>query len=157
MTPQNSLKTYLLQGGTATIDLPSGSTNDVTVRWDTDAALLIAIYSDDGSTAKVEYVGVNPFNASRVAGFITSSETAGKSNYSFPSPTDMKMIRVKSLLAATNLEVSGSFNDPQYHTVRSEATGPDGVTRTIEVAKTIEVPPAILDYAVYSGGSITKN
>ena len=163
--PNDSLQTYLLQGGTATIDLPGGANGATIFQWDTDAdcndaALLIALYYDDGSP-KVKYEGVNPAcDTDKVAGFAeaisASSPYRNKHIITIPS-TELKMIRIKSLLAATNLAVTGGFDDPQYHTVRSEATGPDGVTRTIEVAKTIEVPPAILDYAVYSGASITKN
>jgi len=168
VTPNTTLKTYLLQGGTATLDLPSGYNNNLTVQWDTDgggagcddAALLIALYYDDGA---VRYDGVhNTACTTTVSGFasaVVGTSGSGYTNkYVFTPPANLKMARFKSLLADTTLEITGTgMTDPQYHVVRSEATsGSDGVTRTIEVAKTIEVPPAILDYAVYSGASITK-
>ncbi|NCN82479.1 MAG: hypothetical protein GW947_00780 [Candidatus Pacebacteria bacterium] len=153
---QYTLETHLLEGGTATIDLPGGYAGNIIINWDSAAALLIAIYTDDASVQTVQYVGANPYTAVRIAGFDSAANVSSKSRYQFTAPANTKMVRIKSLLAATNLIVESSFPDPQYHTVRSEATGADGVTRTIEVNKTIEVPPAILDYAVYSGGSITK-
>lgn len=153
---QYTLETHLLEGGTATIDLPGGYAGNIIINWDSAAALLIAIYTDDASVQTVQYVGANPYTAVRIAGFDSAANVSSKSRYQFTAPANTKMVRIKSLLAATNLTVESSFPDPQYHTVRSEATGADGVTRTIEVNKTIEVPPAILDYAVYSGGSITK-
>lgn len=155
---QNKLETTLLNGGTATIDLPSSYTGTITVEWDSEAALLIALYSDDGAgTQTVQYIGANESGDTGIDEFIQGTdEGSGKSSYQFTVPNDIKMIRIKSLFAGTNLVVDESFSDPQYYTVRSEATSQDGITRTIEVEKTIEVPPAILDYAVYSGGSITK-
>ncbi len=158
VTSQNKLETTLLNGGTATIDLPSSYTGTITVEWDSEAALLIALYSDDGAgTQTVQYIGVNESGDTGIDEFIQGTdEGSGKSSYQFTVPNDIKMIRIKSLFAGTNLVVDESFSDPQYYTVRSEATSQDGITRTIEVEKTIEVPPAILDYAVYSGGSITK-
>ncbi|MDA1079769.1 MAG: pilus assembly PilX N-terminal domain-containing protein [bacterium] len=160
VTGEETLKTALLQGGTASIDLPTSYTGTVSLTWDGSAALLIALYTDTGSAQTVQYQGVNAFATSGVGGFATGGDAgSGKSSYALTAPANTRLIRIKSLLASTNLTVSGSpsFSDPQYYSVRSEATGGDGVTRTIEVNKTIEVPPAILDYAVYSGGSITKN
>jgi len=156
VTPQTSLKTYLPAGGVATIDLPSGYGSTVTLNWDSAAALMIAVYYEDAGTIKVRYEGVTANGATTIGGFAAASGSPTASIHTFNPTSDVRMIRIKSLLTGTNLSVPNSFSDPQYHLVRSEATGTDGVSRAIEIAKMIEVPPAILDYAVYSGESIIK-
>lgn len=166
VTEDATLTTYLPNGGTATLDLPSSPEGAANLTWSGDAALLIASYYDVSVSGdpdiEVRYEGINPVSGVDLySGFSNSTpDASGKSTYSIalsqnPTPK-IVMIRIKALGAATNLEVTGNITDPQSHTVRTEATSVDNVSRAIEVVKTIEVPPAILDYAVYSGESIIK-
>ena len=70
-----------------------------------------------------------------------------------------RLIRIRPVYNTTDILVSnGSFTlPPQGHQIVS--TGTSGIgdeTRAIEVNRTRPIAPSIFDYAVFSGGSLTK-
>jgi hypothetical protein len=67
------------------------------------------------------------------------------------------MVRIKALYADADVSVTGV--PAQAYNIRSEATdGSDsnGEKSAIQVTRTKPAPPLVLDYAVYSGGSLEK-
>lgn len=161
-----NLETYLQQGATATIDLSISSPISISLVWDknnagcSSASLLVAIYSDNGSGVySVRYLGVKPFACGSAGppGFLSAAGAVGTySNvYQINGLSADDLVRVKVLLANTTLKVTGAGN--QQYTAQAMATGDtDGVTSAIQGTKSIPAAPAIFDYALYSGSSITK-
>ena len=160
------LTSYFPQGSTATIDLSAGSAGTLQFLWGASgsgclaSALLITVYSDDGSSNySSRYVGVNPAAAcaSRGQGFLEagSGGTDYNSSYSLDYTANDKLVRIKVLYAGTTMSVSGA--GVQQYTAQAMATGDtDGVTSAIQGTRSIPAAPAIFDYALYSGGSIVK-
>ncbi len=78
-----------------------------------------------------------------------------------PEDADPLFARIKPIYADATISVSGSNLPTQSYLVRSEAenastnaTGRE--VRVVEVNRSLPAAPSILDYALYSGGSITK-
>ena len=77
------------------------------------------------------------------------------------------MLRITAVYAGTQLLVSSADGIVQAHdvTVRArdtaDAIGSTGGTsseeRAIQVTRTVPAPPMVLDYAVYSGGTLNKS
>jgi len=133
-----------------------------------DVALeIIAIKDDSGSYSLAKYAfdsealsRLNGFDGSLDAGrdIMGSHYNFCKNNLDIGSTT--KALRVRSFYGGSSVVVApatGQTNKIQYQGHVITSTGYFGdAQRTIEVTKTLPQLPAIFDYAVYSGGALTK-
>ncbi len=150
----------------ATVDL-STSPSSFTIQWAknttcTDrAAIIVSVYYDSGASVYHEALkpsclpadkgtGFTPVNAALDGGYYHKFTISVGSNPVFA--------RIRPLYAATDLLVTGAGQ--QQYVIRSEGTeqDPDGRSeqRAIEVTRTKPAPPAVFDYALYSGGDLSK-
>jgi Tfp pilus assembly protein PilX len=178
ITPQSGLTTYVNEGASATIQL-AGASPTLSINWskrstettcNSRAALIVALYYTDAGVDKVQYTPVKPncgYDAARAVGFSETNVVtngAGDYNHTFTfavSVPNPKLARIKPLYAGTDLNITGVSN-AQAFDIRSEASeDPTGQTTVeksaIQVTRTKPAPPTVLEYAVYSGGSLIKN
>ena len=162
---------------TATVYLKPSTDDNLEIHWAKGqrdncvgrAALIVSIYYDNGN--KVVHEAVKPsctgYPVDRATGFSTtgvselvtgdypSRFTLALTNIEYPNKV---FARIRPLYASTYIRVTGAGQ--QMYTIRSEGSEltADGRSeqRTIEVTRTKPAPPAIFDYALYSGGSLSK-
>lgn len=171
ITPQTGFENEYEPGETATV-FTTGENRDLVIRWhplpascDNAAVLAITTYVEVASnTYTAKHYGVRPGGCSGTGTGFEASEATGAGGYAYSytisDMTDVKMVRIKPLRAGTALQVSSSALSPQVYNIRSEARDiSSGSTevRAIEVTRTKPAPPSIFDYALYSGGDLTKN
>lgn len=166
----------LLEGMSATIYV--GATDQqVRVDWASDngncndrASLLLTLYYTEGGVVKTKHNPVRPGcydNGLQNNGFTASadSSTADYAHFSvwsgLPVTAEQKILRVTAVYNNTNVLVS-DVEGIQAHDVVVRATDQLDSTNTseeraIQVTRTLPAPPMVLDYAVYSGGDLSKN
>jgi hypothetical protein len=124
------------------------------------ASLVVSVINNSGNLARTAYTrsGCNRAdNFSQTAG--ASPLTGYELNIDHPVAGSDQRMRIRAVYAGTNLLVqtdSGDFPDPQYYIVHSEAQTAGGESRAVEVTKSLPIPPSIFDFAVFSGGTLTK-
>jgi hypothetical protein len=164
------LEARLIEGTTAMVQMQDATNTlpaTIYIDWarDTDcnatkkpASLLVAVYNTNAGTPQVRYytfAACNQNDDITVAG-------AGENGYfkraEVATQTGDQFMRIKTVYNDTHLRVSGSATLPtQAYDIRSEATsqlGPEA--RTVEVKRTLSVAPSIMDFALFSGTSLTK-
>lgn len=165
--PGQSVTVYTVTSATPdTVDVRWGDQSDTNCA--NQASIIVTKYFSEGSAVRAEHEAYNPFNIANCRNNqFASSSTGGtvdgvayRSRALIQIPADSEFIRIKPLYASAQFKVTGSAVDTQAHIIRSQARDTSGNTsevRTIEVTRTRPAPPSILDYALYSGGSIVKN
>lgn len=178
ITKQSGLSTYVNEGASATVHLEGSGASEVTIAWskdgeacDTRASLVIALYYNDG-TDKVQYYPIKPsctgYSATKAIGFSTLNVRdnivgAYNNDYrlSLSGISNPKLARIKPIYAGTDINVTG-VNLTQAYDIRSEASEEAAAGQTtvetsaIQVTRTKPAPPTVLEYALYSGGSLVK-
>ena len=170
VTPQSGLElANLPEGMAASVALSGVAGETMTVLWAEDtqtcneqASIAISIYYDDGGIIKSQVIPVKPACGGNGDGFVVADNGGfGLANkYEvIPLPTNAKIARITALYNSTKLKVSG-VTSLQAHDVEVRANANQGSTsneeRAIKVTRTLPAPPMVLDYAVYSGGTLTK-
>lgn len=165
----NALETRLFEGISVGVDVTGAETGDnLRIDWselddcnsENPASLVVAIYFDDAGKTRVRYEALGACDVGD--GFTLASviDVDGyKRRYDLPLETNDFLVRIKSVYNDAHIKVSSTdFTMPvQYYAIRSEAANPDSnETRIVEVNRTTAAAPSILDYAVYSGGSLSK-
>jgi len=165
----NILETRLFEGISVGVDVTGVSdTNELQIDWsklsdcdaETPASLIVSIYYDDTGVTRVRHEALGACD--RGDGFSLGSVidiNGYKRRYNLPLQTDDFLVRVKAVYNDSFVKVSSSdFTMPvQYYSIRSAAANEESnETRIVEVNRTIKSAPSILDYAVYSGGSLSK-
>lgn len=167
---RNNLETQLFEGVTAQITLPTIPSNQtLQISWQKTcnpepASVMVTVYNNSGgnytsrtfayNTACGNTPGGNGFTGTFAAGGYQ-----GVANVTV-QPGDV-YARIKPLYANTDVLVTGAggLNLPeQYYKIRSTATNDVGTEeRAVEVNRTLPVAPSFMDYAIYSGTTITTN
>ena len=143
-----------------------GYAGDVLLEWskvsscaeDNPASIVVSIYdSTIGTVRRFAYEGCDHSDE-----FLAPNDSAS-SPYMFATTitvtNDEDLVRVRPLYSETWLRATGDVNFPiQYHQIFSTASNEvSGETRAISVDRTIPTAPAIFDYVLFSGSTITKN
>lgn len=176
----------IIQPGQSTTAYTTAAAGSLAIRWGsgtdcaTNASIIVTKYvSTSGGNYKAEHEAYNPFslpnNCNRNNQFTTDVVAAGGNadvngvSTLFRSLVNVNIdagtvfVRIKPLYVSTQLHISnasGNVLDSQSHIIRSQATDEstgNKEVRTIEVTRTRPAPPTILDYALYSGGTLEKN
>lgn len=162
-TQQESLQLSALeQDSVAQLDLecPTCGTGSVTITWDINSALVITRIYWDGSDYAVERwalnCGFDPGNNFTLKSPGVDNKCTQEINIDGAAD---KVLRIRAMYADTSITVTpnpGTTIPVQSTVVTS--TGQSGETeRTIQVERTLPVPPAILDYVLFSAtGSLSK-
>lgn len=171
ITPTDEYTNTFQPGLSATVFTDNTVAENLTIKWAAptesgciSAVLVLTAYIQSGSNYSAQHFGLRPQGCYDTTNFTPVNEvlTPGRTHrytYIFSVPANTKMLRIKPLYAATALLVEGDALGSQMHTIRSEAqdssTGNTEV-RAVEVTRTRPAPPLIFDYALYSGGTLTK-
>ena len=182
VTGSSTLDTRVAEGASVHIDL-TGYTSSVNFEWASEAdcserASLVAniFYSDTTTNPATVRTKVIPFgptcNGHDSDNFFDGTATGASNTYrhqftitSVGSPFNQSLppnplfMRIKPVYADTDIKISGGVGFPtQYHVISSTGTYSEGdEERNIEVSRTLPTGPAYMDYALYSGASITQN
>lgn len=169
ITKVNVLETRLFEGVSVGVDVTGASDGDLLrVDWsklsdcgtETLASLIASIYYDDSGVTRARYEALGGCDNSD--GFTlgaTIDEDGYKRRSDLPLQTDDFLVRFKAVYNDAHVKVSSSdFTMPvQYYSIRSSAANEEtNETRIVEVNRTIKSAPSVLDYAVYSGSSLSK-
>lgn len=181
VTPTFDFAPIIQSGQSTTVYTIPNYEGDLVIRWGsgstcpTNASIVVTKYvSTGGGNYKAEHEAYNPYGidcSSRNNQFTNANLAGGTGNINgvstpFQSRVDIHIdlgtafIRIKPLYTSTQFHVSGDAIDSQSHIIRSQATDEstgNKEVRTIEVTRTRPAPPTILDYALYSGGTLEKN
>lgn len=159
----NTLNTYLFEGVSAQVNLP-GSAGNVSLSWlqncDAPASMMVTIINSAGTSRTFAY---NPNCSSQPLangnGFTsTSSNASYRGVVSVPVVSGDVMFRIKPLYNNAHVLVSGSNFGDQMYNIRSSAVNSTGTEqRVVEVNRTLPAVPSFMDYAIYSGTTITTN
>lgn len=174
VTKQNVLETRLFEGVTVKVDVDdsgvgTGLTSDrlINIDWskETDcntqdpASLIISVFYDDAGVDRARYYAYAACD--HEDGFTLGD--AGSDGYyrrvTLPLLAGDLFLRIKTVYNDTNLRVAGNaWTLPvQAYNIRSEARNELGTeTRAVEVSKTLDAAPAVMDYALFSGTTIIK-
>jgi hypothetical protein len=174
VTKQNILETRLFEGVSVKVDVDDSGVGiglltdrNIDIDWskETDcdtqdpSSLIISIFYDDAGTTRARYYAYGA--CSRSDGFTLGSNGTG--NYyrtvNLPLLTGDLFVRIKAVYNDTHIRVAGDgWTLPvQAYNIRSEAKNDLGnETRAVEVNKTLDAAPAIMDYALFSGTTIVK-
>jgi hypothetical protein len=173
VTKQNVLETRLFEGVTVKVDVDdsgvgTGLTSDrnIIIDWsrETDcaqdpASLVISIFYNDDGADRARYYAYAACEHND--GFTAAG--AGTDGYfsqiNLPLLTGDLFVRIKTVYNDTNIRVAGDgWTLPvQAYDIRSEARNELGnETRTVQVNKTLDAAPAVMDYALFSGTTIVK-
>ena len=165
----NMLETRLFEGVSVGVDVTGVSDGDnLQIDWSkltdcdtqTPASLIVSVYYDDSGTTRVRHEALGACD--KGDGFDLASvidENGYKRRFDLPLQTDDFLVRVKAVYNDAHIKVSSSdFTMPvQYYAIRSTAANEESnETRIVEVNRTLKSAPSILDYAVYSGDSLSK-
>lgn len=165
------LQTTAELGTSASIDVRGVPNNTVslTIDWskeagcatDNPASLVITIYKEIGSTPPVRRVFAGSCTHSPDDGF--TIENPGSNGYfrtvTVPLDTSDAIVRIRPVYNRTELKVTGNgWQLPtQIYTIHSTAQSANGQeTQAVEVNRGLPMPPAIFEYVLYSGTSITQ-
>ncbi len=184
ITAQSGLTTNISEGSSATVHLQDSGASSFTLKWakngeacNNRASIIIALYYENGGS-QVQYVPIKPncsgYDAGKAAGFSTTgvteespsnpytqSYTVSFTSFGIPDAS-MRFARIKPLYASTDITVSG-VGLTQAFDIRSEAAEEAAVGQAtveksaIQVTRTKPAPPVVLEYALYSGGSLIKD
>lgn len=184
IAPSTIMESRIFQGNTVMINvvdpattpagLPAGSNRFLRVDWsksnfDADcsvtplqpASLLVTIYSASGANTAVRTVAVGGCN--RSDGFTASNTTGATASYHFwyniPLEAGDLFARIKPVYADTHMRVAGSnvTLPNEFFTITADARNDVGTeTRKIQVGQTLPTAPSVMDYVLYSGGSLSK-
>ncbi len=172
VTKRRTLETRLFEGLTVMVDVTGVATGqNLLIDWarsndcngtNPPASLVFSIYYDDAGTTRMRQAAVQgcAHNDNFTAATSTTNVDGFYRHYTLPLLTNDLFVRIKPLYADTDIRVNSSLGwtlPYQFFTVRSEADSTLGdETRVVEVNRTLPAAPAILDYTVYSGTTITK-
>ncbi len=174
VNPEIELVDKLEPNQVATVDL-NGKANNSTfdVYWAKDgncadrAVIIVSVYYDNGASVYHEALKPGCLSEDMGKNFTqiaeqTSVQINANGGYYHTAQINVKntpkFARIRPLYHSTDIRVTNAGQ--QMYTIRSEGTeqDPDGRSeqRAIEVTRTKPAPPAVFDYALYSGGDLSK-
>ncbi len=182
VTGLSTLEVTLTEGASAQVLLDSNGdgagdyTGSVDILWGKDndctknASLVITVISRPGGVTRARHlaVGPNPACADRSGDqFTNASSGINGYKYRYQVPVSAAaasgdvIVRIKAIYADSPIFVQGNPGSlpTQQYLIKSSAVNTAGdkeETRVLEVRRSLPVAPAIMDYALYSGGSISK-
>jgi len=168
ISKQSVLETRLFEGVSVKIDVTGAiDGQELSIKWskETDcgsedpASLIVSIFYDDAGTTRARYYAYGACD--RSDGFTLGGSSADE--YYREVAVSLKagdlFARIKTIYNDTHLKVAGvGWTLPvQAYNVRSQAQSEFGnETRIVEVKKSLDAAPAIMDYALFSGTTIIK-
>lgn len=135
------------------LDCPSCASGNITVTWDSNTAIVITKISGTDPNYTVERWAYNcDFDPGNNFTLVSSGSASQCTRTIAVNGTTDKVLRIRALYANTSLAVSPQSGGvlPAQTTVIT-STGQSGdAERTVKVERSAPVPPAILDYVLFS-------
>lgn len=164
---QSELMTKLLEGSTAEIDVSSGvASQEVLIEWSetadcgqSPASLLVSVVNNTGGTAVSRHYGFSICDRSDGLELTNTQGSEYVRQVAIALQSGDNKFRITPIYNDTDILVNGNgWTLPtQEFTINSVAQNQLGrETKAIEVERTNEYAPAILDYALVSGTTIIK-
>ncbi len=165
----NHLQTRLFEAVPVSVVLENFSPGDeLTIDWSSldncstedPASLIISVFNDLSGSTVVKHLALGACD--RSDGFVSAqsiNENGYYRRYDLALEAGDFLARVRPVYNDAEVNVySSDFQLPvQSYAIRSEAEGEEtDETRIVEVNSTLLTAPAVLDYAVYSGGTLVK-
>lgn len=162
---QRTLEAHVEQGYTVGVDL-TGVSAAVSIQWAREtgcqaASLVLSVFNTNAANPPVRryFIGPPTSSCNRSDNFTAAS--AGSNGYTWRTSvtplTGDYLMRIRPLYNATDVSVTGTNMPTQAYVVRSTAQNEvSQETKAIEVNKTLPVAPAVFDYVLFSGTSITQ-
>lgn len=168
ISKQSVLQTRLFEGVSVKVDLTGATTGQqLSIKWskETDcasqdpASLIVSIFYDDAGTTRARYYAYGACDHSDNFEMVGPSADEYYREKIVDLRTDDLFARIKTVYGDTHVRVAGvGWSLPvQSYNVRSQAQSDSGnETRIVEVNKSLDSAPAIMDYALFSGTTIIK-
>ncbi|MCD8484267.1 pilus assembly PilX N-terminal domain-containing protein [Candidatus Woesebacteria bacterium] len=165
---QNELTTELLQGSTAEVDVSSGSVGQqVVIEWaenvscgsGSPASLLVSVINTAGAEPIARHYAYSPCDRADGMEVISAAGSIYDRQVVLTLESGDQYLRVTPIYGDTNILVNGNgWTLPtQEFTINSVAQNQLGrETKAIEVERTTEYAPTLLDYSLVSGTTIIK-
>lgn len=124
------------------------------------ASLIVSVFNEDAGSTTARNLALGACD--RSDGFelaSTINEAGYRRRYDVPLETGDFLVRVKPVYNDAEVNIySNDFDLPiQSYLIRSEAAGTEtDETRIVEVNSTLLTAPSILNYALFSGGTLAK-
>lgn len=145
----------ILEGETVSLDTTGGGTNSININWAEETScsgIVVMLYNQ--STNTVRRIGYTHSSCGGIQNFISSA-----GGVSVPLSNGDNLVRIRAVGGDVTVQVSGAgWSLPQqYFKITSTASRTEsGETKVVEVRKSLPAAPSILDYALFSGTTITK-
>ena len=166
------LETRVFEGSSLKIDVQGAATgNQLNLNWAKEttcsgekkispASLLISVYYDDAGTIKTRHYayGGCDYSDNFIPAIVVNNE-GYKRGITVTLTEDDLFVRIKPVYNDTNIRARGfGWNLPyQGFLIRSEAESDLGnENRSVEVIRSLPNAPAVMDYSLYSGSTISK-
>jgi hypothetical protein len=166
-----TLQTFVNQGTSVSVNVTGvpGNTDTLIVQWAKEsscvspsnpASLIVAIY---GSSPDVRYAHLAACSHTNPVADGFTVQGAGTGGFfrkaTLSLKTTDKLVRIRPVYNDTFVQVTGGgWTLPvQQYQVSSVATNTTtSETKAVSVSRSLLAPPAVMDYAIYSGGGITQ-
>lgn len=174
VTKQNVLETRLFEGVTVKVDVDDSgagtgltTNSNILLQWSKEsdcatqdpASLIVSVFYNDAGTVRARYYAYGACDHSDGFTLGTSSSDGYFRQVNMPLLAGDLFVRIKTVYNDTHIRVSGvGWTLPvQAYNIRSEAKNVLGnETRAVEVNKTLDAAPSVMDYALFSGTTIVK-
>jgi len=166
------LDTRLIEGTTAMVQMQDAANplpTQMNIDWSKDidcaatkppASLIVSIYNTTGGVNTVRHAlyAACAFPNDGVTGVTTPGLNGYFRRISIATQSGDQFMRVKSVLNDTYVMVSASSTLPtQAYDIRSDANSQLGQeARSVQVHRTLSVAPSVMDFALFSGNTLSK-
>lgn len=170
VSSQRTLEATVEQGYTVGVDLEGMPASTVTIEWAKEtactaqASLVLTVFNFAGGAnppVRRYYVGP-PVSAGcnrgdNFAAALAATTPGFALRTTVATLAGDELMRIRPLYATTDVRVSGANLPTQSYTIRSTAQNSTSrETKVVEVNRTLPIPPAVFDYVLFSGTSITQ-
>ncbi len=163
---QNILTATVEQGYVAGIDVSTagkGAGSPLIISWAKDtipanqaASLIVSVFSTNSPQVRRFYVGPNG-RGDNFSAPSNGADTGYRHRINVTLANGDYLVRIRPMYYTADLRVRGTNLPTQQYVVTSTAqSNVSKETKAVQVERSIPVPPAIFDYVLYSGTSITQ-
>lgn len=165
ITQSTILETSADQGYVVGVNV-TGSSGNIQIEWAKEAAgaqrasLAISVFNATNTNLRRFYYAPQA-NTHATDGFTNSGNNNGanggySSIVTIPLAAGDQLVRIRPVYASTDVRVSGLNLPTQEYIVKAVATDQvSSETKAVQVERGLPMAPAIFDYVLYSGTSIT--
>ncbi len=169
----SSLETRVFEGVSIHIDVVGATASNLVVDWarendcasENPASLMITAFYEENGVSRARYYlagacDEGSYDRDHGAELASVIDIDGyRRRFSVPIEADDLFFRIKPLYNDTHIRVAGGGGSipTQGYAIRSEAKNQNGdETRIVQVNRSLPAAPSVMDYALFSGTTLTK-